>query len=1085
MNVTCASCGGWNPPVNRFCGSCGAKLDTPMARVGGGEERRWASVLFADLSGFTAMSERMDPEDVKQIAAHCTGRMSEIVRRYGGTVVNLMGDAVLAVFGAPVAHEDDAERAVRAALEIRDCSLNEGASFEVPISAHVGVNTGEVMAGSVGPEGQRTWTVMGDTVNTGARLMSSAARGTVLVGEETERATRRAVRYRELAPLTMKGKQAPVRAWEALGAARQPGTRRIGGGALVGRRAELELLLGVWARVTREVKPQLVTVLGDPGIGKSRLTAEFEARIAAEATVLHGRCLPFGETLGYGALAMALREAAGIGDDDPADLARRKLSDLAAGVMETAEAPEIARQLALLAGLDRPSDREAGLPDQRILHVSARHFLEALARRRPLCLILDDLHLADAALFDLVESVASRAREVALCVYVQARPELLQRRTGWGGGLRGATSVSLEPLDEGSRRTLVETLLREHPGALHLAENVVRAAGGNPLFTEELVATAAERGTLDAAPTALRALIAARLDGLPVRERETIRMASVMGESFWEGGLRALGVGEDARVLLEALAERDLVRAGERSLIPAQRQYAFKHALIRDEAYATLPRSERRALHGRLADWIAEAGKERSSELAGMLAHHALEAGQDDRALRALQEAADVARRAAARAEEAALLQRAVGIAERAGAREVLRRLHTQRGAALAALGAWKDARVALEAALSHAGPGEDEARAEVLGQLAITSFWLLDSARARSSAAESLAIADRLGLSELAATALGALGVADSADGRLDDAIGNYGKAIERAGARVGAACTLARQFRSQSLYWRGRLKEATEEARAAVAMSRATHDATNILLSLQQQALALAGRGHYGEAVRTFDEARRFGREHGIGTLTARLIAMSAGWRLDVWDFAGAEALAGEARDLAKSLDFAPPAVSAGLNLLFNFTRRGDVGRAEALLGEVAESVTRAGGWHGWLWRLRLAALRAELALTRGDREAAAGFAEETIAQGRKAYRPKYEAIGLRTRAAARVLAGSVREAVADLSEACRLAREVGDPTLFLGVASPLLALEGSDALAAEARATARAISAALPEPGVRTRFESADWVARVLRA
>jgi class 3 adenylate cyclase len=374
----CESCGAESMLADQFCGSCGTRLAKPIdsnAKAKGEpsaaqlpEERRWATLLFADLSGFTALSEQMDPEDVKALAHRCAQRLSEEIHRFGGTVITVAGDQVVAAFGAPLAHEDDAERAVRAGLAMRDCALCDDSGK--PIKVHVGINTGQVMAGLIGPAEHRDYAVMGDTTNLAARLMSAAPSGCVLVGDETWRATRRVVRYRELAPLAVKGKQRPVPVFEALEVVHAAeAARPLGTAPLVGRDEELALLSGAWLKVTREARPQLVSVLGDPGVGKSRLVAEFERRAlaAGDTTVIHGRCLPYGEALGYWALATALRQAAGITSDHDASEARRKLKDLVEHAIgpDTPEGAEVARHIALLTGLEVEAVRGENNADQR------------------------------------------------------------------------------------------------------------------------------------------------------------------------------------------------------------------------------------------------------------------------------------------------------------------------------------------------------------------------------------------------------------------------------------------------------------------------------------------------------------------------------------------------------------------------------------------------------------------------------------------------------------------------------------------------------------------------------------------------
>jgi class 3 adenylate cyclase len=629
LKIKCSNCGFENAPGIKFCGECGAPLaDAAPSPVAVPEERRWATVLFADLAGFTAISEQMDPEDVKGLAQRCAAEMSEEVRRHGGTVIDIMGDGVLAVFGAPVAHEDDAERAVRTGLAIRDRHFKDAHGNDIPV--HVGINTGEVMAGQIGPAEHRQYAVLGDTTNTASRLTGAAPPGCVLVGAETYRATHRKVRYGELAAVSVKGKQEPLAAWEALEVGAVPEARLLRTMPLVGRASELALLSQVWAKVVRESRPHLVTVVGEAGIGKSRFVAEAERRVLSGVSILRGRCLPYGEALGYWALATALRSATGIAAEDDAATARAKLGSVVAqmigpGRFVDAGPGNIARHLALLAGLDTPTDRQE-TADQRTLHASATRFVEALARRGPLCLMFEDIHWADAALLDLIEFVAARTPAVPLMIVAQARPELLEKRPAWGRGVRGFVTIPLEPLDKQEAAELLKALCQERGVTKVLARELAAAAGGNPLFCEELVATINERGVVDLVPSSIKLLIQARLDALPASERRTLQRAAVFGKAFWEGGLRTLGVADPVGEQLEYLEGKDLLRSQPRSQLRGEREYLFKHDLVRDVAYEMLPRSDRRILHRRAAAWLELAGGDRLDELLSVLAHHAVQA---------------------------------------------------------------------------------------------------------------------------------------------------------------------------------------------------------------------------------------------------------------------------------------------------------------------------------------------------------------------------------------------------------------------------------------------------------------------------
>lgn len=1091
MQRQCSECGATNSAANKFCGTCGAKFSPEKTSSKATdaassdtrrEERRWATVLFADLSGFTALSGTMDPEDVKTLAHQCAERMSEEVRRFGGTVLNVVGDQVVAVFGAPLAHEDDAERALRAGLAIRDCSLSAGP--KQPLQVHVGINTGEVMAGLIGPVERRDYTVMGDTVNMAARLMSAAPPGAVLTGEETFRATRRVVRYRELPPVTVKGKEQPLPVWEALEATPLSRVRPLATLAFVGRDEELGLLLGVWQKVRREAQPHLVSVLGDPGLGKTRLVAEFERRIASEAVVVHGRCLPYGEARACGALIDAIREAAAITANDRADEARNKLDSLIAQSLGTetpaADFNEISRHLALLTGLDVETDRLAHALDSRVVYGSARRFLEALARRTPLCLILEDIHWADEGLLDLIEHLAARVKEAPLLLVTQTRPELLQKRPQWGHGARGFVSLPLAPLSEQAARELVLALCHERGLADTVAEQAGRGAAGNPLFAEELVAVLAERGGGEGIPSAIKVLIAARLDALPSEERNLIQIAAVFGKSFWEGGLRALRAAADLVSCLDALEQKDLLRAQARSQFRNEREYIFKHDLIRDVAYETLPRAERRVLHGRIADWIEQTAEEQTDDYSDMLAHHTLSAGQEERALGYLTKGAEQAHRGASYRQENILLTQALEIAERLSKPDLRVELWAKRGKAFALLSRWAEARTDLEAAQSAMATERTIRHAEVLVELADVSYWLQDTSKLRPCATQALAIAEENHSTEHIAAATSLLGMATGLDG--DPKAGQ--ELLRRAMRLVGGARLKHSGNGATPLVWLGQYREAIELGKEFLDFARQIKDTKLTMITLSGIGLSLAGLGRYREADRIIRESLEFGREYEIWPLHARTAAISAGFHLDVEDYIGNERIAEETRELARSANFPPAICSTGIDLLLNFARRNEVGRTDKLVDEVSATVEKASGFHGWLWRLRLAAARAEIALARGELPEALRWADETIARCRTHSRVKYETLGLWTRA--RTLAALDRkpEAITDLKAALELSRALEDPAMLLRVVTALLAIDGNNELLAEARSAAQRIRSELPDDEMCRRFDASPAVQLVSR-
>ena len=433
---------------------------------------------------------------------------------------------------------------------------------------------------------------------------------------------------------------------------------------------------------------------------------------------------------------------------------------------------ELSRHLALLAGLELPAEREGNMPDQKALHGSVRKFCEALARRQPLFLMFEDIHWADDALLDLIEHIASRAREVPLLILTQARPDLLQKRPNWGGGVRAFTSLSLEPLGETAAEQLVLALCRERGLPEGAAEGASRGAGGNPLFAEELVAMIAERGAQDGIPSAIKALIAARLDGLTGSERAALQAAAVFGKVFWETGLGAMGVATDLPAILETLEEKDLIRQQPVSQFRGDHEYIFKHDLIRDVAYETLPRAERKRLHAQVADWMEKTAAESLENYFDQLAHHALSASQEERAMNYLVAAAERAHRLSAHREETSLLAQALALGEGFRPPANLAVLRAKRGTAFGRLAMWVEARRELELALGDLPPANSEQRTQLLVDLSAACFWVLDLAATRTYAQEAVSLAESIGKPELGADAMGWIANAIQGDGKPREAL-------------------------------------------------------------------------------------------------------------------------------------------------------------------------------------------------------------------------------------------------------------------------------------------------------------------------
>src|SRR5438093_1889201 len=645
--MNCPVCGQENPAGFKFCGACGTELDAAPATAR--EERKVITVLFADLVGFTSRAEKLDPEDVRALLSPYYARLRHELERHGGTVEKFIGDAVVALFGAPVAHEDDPERAVRAALAIREAvaELNE-ADPGLELEVRTAVNTGEALIALGARPELGEGMASGDVMNTAARLQTAAPVDGILVGEATYRATSHATEYRDAAPVEAKGKANPIPAWEAIAARarygfdveQRPRTR------LVGRERELDVLAGAFDRVRKDLSPQLVTLVGVPGIGKSRLIAELFQVVDRDPELIHwrqGRSLPYGEGLSYWAVAEIVKSQLGILETDSTETAEAKLrASVTEAIGDSQEAAWIERHLRPLVGLDVAVAEGA---DRRSEAFAAwRRFLEGVAEGSPIVLVFEDLHWADDGLLDFVDYLADWASGVALLIVGTARPELLARRPGWGGGKRNASTVTVSALAPDETATLLAALLDQVLLPAEVQEAVLKRTEGNPLFAEEYVRMLQDRGFLVQTgggwqleereqlplPETVQGMIAARLDSLESVDKQLIQNAAVLGKVFWSGALAALTGRERFLVeeQLHGLERKEFVRRERRSAVAGERDIVLLHLLLRDVAYSQIPRSERADKHTGAAAWIESLSADRSEDRAEMLAHHYLEALQ-------------------------------------------------------------------------------------------------------------------------------------------------------------------------------------------------------------------------------------------------------------------------------------------------------------------------------------------------------------------------------------------------------------------------------------------------------------------------
>ncbi len=796
--LTCPRCDKELPGEFPYCPFCGAALDDPAA--GAAEERKVVSVLFCDLVGFTSASESTDPEDVRRWLVPYQDLLRETMLAFGGTVEKFAGDAIMAVFGAPTAHEDDAERAVRAGLRV----LERLADAEVADVLHVriGISTGEaVVALSARPEAGESF-VTGDVVNTAARLQTAAPVDAVVVTDRTYQTTKNVFDYEPLEPVLAKGKAEPVVAWRAGAPHARMGADVIRSltTPLVGRTRDLTLLLTAFEKAVAERSVQLLTLIGEPGIGKSRLVAELLADIDRRpglVTWRQARCLPYGEGP-FWALSEIVKAHAGIYDDDDADKATAKLD---AVLPDREDRTWLRARLLPLLGLG------SGVAASRDESFTAwRLFIEALAESGPTVVVLEDLHWADDALLDFIEHLTQWSSELPLLVVATTRPELLEQHPNWTGGMRNALSIGLSRLSDAETDQLLSTMLTDLVVEPSTRAAVLERAEGNPLYAEEFarmlrdraagaasVADSHEPGAPIEPPVGIAALVAARLDALPQEHKALLADAAVVGKVFWAEAVASMGGRDpvDVERALHDLGRKELVRVVRQPSMAGQREYVFWHVLVRDVAYSQLPRVGRAERHVAAADWIEGQVEHRIADTADILTHHlgtALDLLQATGDVRGVAELTPRVRRYALLAAETAmnldaaqtttLLDRALALTPQHDPQHASVLLTWARAALQAGReDACVEACHAAEAAFEAHGDVEGQARALALAGLALTD---MDAALAAS--ARAVALVRPLGPSPVLVEALASQAVVANVASRPTTAVSAADEALETA---------------------------------------------------------------------------------------------------------------------------------------------------------------------------------------------------------------------------------------------------------------------------------------------------------------
>jgi class 3 adenylate cyclase/tetratricopeptide (TPR) repeat protein len=905
--AACPSCGEDNPEQAKFCWNCATPLTAPAPQPR--HTRKTVTVLFCDVTGSTALGERLDPETVRAVMGRYFTIAKRILERHGGTVEKFIGDAVMAVFGVPALHEDDALRAVRAAAELREAltALDAQLTAEhgIVLNVRVGIHTGEAVAGDAAA-GQTL--ITGDAVNTAARLETAAQPAEILIGDSTYRLVRDAVEARPVEPLTLKGKAELVPAYRLLSVtAGAAGHTRHLDAPMVGRDRELSRLRQAFEQVVTDRAPQLFTLLGSAGVGKSRLAAEFVAGLEGEARVLRGHCLPYGEGITYWPIGEIVRQAADVSEQDSADEALAKVRNVLDGQRE---ADGIASAVSSAIGLSPgPASRED-------VFWAIRRWLEWLASRQPLVVVLEDIHWAEPTLLDLVEYIGDWAREVPLLVLCTARPDLLDARPGWSGAKLNAANLLLEPLGADVVEGLIEHLSTGPGLPVGMRAKIIEAAEGNPLFIEEMVAMLREDPRLRDAqgdwlpeavtavsvPPSITALLAARLDQLAASERAVAGRGSVVGRVF----------DQDAVVELSPAAERATVNANLLSLVRKELlrpdhsdltdhdAFRFRHILIRDAAYQALPKFERAELHERFADWLERVAGERLAEYEEILGYHLDQAyrlrselGAQRQSLeplahRAAQHLAGAGRRASERGDVTAatsLLERAVALFP-PDAPEALAVVPSLVDALFGA-GRLGEARDRIAALLAR--PNLDpRVRVEAMIERGIIDIFAGASPQdMRPVYASALAMSEDTGDAAGEARALMGLARIESLVGRTDAALPLTRRASDA--ARRAANLTLEAAARSMVLvalyYGRGSATDLLGAVAEEVEFYRRSGLPTRESLFSRLRAVALAMRGEAGEA----RQANRTAREAMADRGQTQVIAGTSTDRAFVEEHAG----------------------------------------------------------------------------------------------------------------------------------------------------------------------------------------------------
>jgi class 3 adenylate cyclase/tetratricopeptide (TPR) repeat protein len=1140
LRRTCPSCGSAAAPSAAFCGTCGARL-TPAAQpepTVAPPERKLVSVLFADLEASTELATRLDPEELRGVYAPYFESMSAVIERFGGTVEKFIGDAVVGVFGVPVAHEDDPIRAVRAGLAMQsalsDIAPRLASSAGAALAMRIAVHTGEVLAT---PGHVREALVTGETTSVAARLQSAAPSGSVVVSERTYRDARRAVGFEPLGSASLKGVPEPVALYRAV--EHRPEEPAAFSSPLVGRREERELIGVLLRRTAKERRPSLVTILGIAGIGKSRLAAAVadaaesgEVPGVAPSRVLRGRCLPFEDGIALWPFAEILKADAGILDSDAVgSILAKARSSLGArpGLGGSATVEILLSSLGIATDTDPLSgaDHDAA---GRIIADAWRRYFTSIAAAQPVVALIEDIHWADRSLLALLETMAARVRGPILFLCL-ARPELLEAHPTWAAGLPAAVTLELPPLTSEEERTLFANLVG---GAIEpeLERAIAERTAGNPFFAGELIRMLIEEGAIERRdgawtatgdlstrlPDTVQAVIAARIDRLDPEQKRAIQDASVVGRVFWDGAVAAQGSNDRARAL-DGLIDRGLVREQASSSIEGARELRFEHVVIKDVAYGSIPKTRRPAAHRAVLDWIETVARGRDEEFAELLAHHASIAGDPERTARYAMLAGHRHRRVFAAEEAIRWYDRALAAAgELSGETALLlAEIALSRGEALEQLGRFDDALADYEGALARvrsAERGRGWLESNILAAI-VHATWLQDRyEEAQKLIPGALEVARSSGMPDVEARLLYQGGAIAWSRGDWAGARSSHRAALEvaeAAGDLEGQA--YARHGLTETGLLRGPLEDALAEAERSRSLWLRLGWRPMILRAGELLGWLLVLLGRLDEAESVLDETIAGQRELGLrrdeaSTLVPRILAELARGRLGP-----ALAHADEAVEIASTVD-APRAelVTCLFRVLLHAEVRApdlaepDLRRAWDVGERLGVRLLRPGilAARGWLRAEAGDREAANDAFLAARREAGDGILHRIVCawfeiRGRAIVDdpsklrevgrwvldsdtdpgPPTSALALWALARADALDGKRRHAHERAQEALRLAERAGDQTMRWRAAAIAAGTAGDasvrDDLRRTASTTVRAIADTLDDAGLRERFLS----------